>query len=65
MSDWGGEQVADGVRLAPAEHYDQALEVLQNMPASGGDPQLLQLGWFEVIAQALLGLLRAQMDRDG
>jgi hypothetical protein len=65
MSDWGGDQVAAGVRLAPAEHYDQAMTVLQSMPTSGGDPQLLQLGWCEVIAQALLGLLRAQMDHDG
>jgi hypothetical protein len=65
MSDWGGETVGEGLRWAPADHYDQGLEVLTNMPASGGDPQLLMLGWFEVIGHALLGLLRAEMERGG
>jgi hypothetical protein len=61
MSDWGGEQVADGVRLAPAEHYDQAMTVLTTMPQTG-DAELLKLGLLEVIAHALLGLLRAKME---
>jgi hypothetical protein len=48
------------LRLAPAEHYDAAMEILERVDDAPGPTE----AYLWAIAHALLGLLRHQMTTD-
>ena len=49
------------IRLAPAEHYDQAFERYEHAAKMGG-PAATN-AYLATISQCLLGLLRAEMEK--
>jgi hypothetical protein len=45
------------IRLAPAEHYDRGMEIIERVEAGDGD----DTAYLGAIAQFLAGLLRNEM----
>jgi hypothetical protein len=55
--------VEPDIRLAPAEHYDNAMAALARARKQPGPFDLIITHQFDAIAEALLGLLRVEMAR--
>jgi len=52
------------VRLAPAEHYDNAANALEAARQNGGPAGMIRThDYLDSISESLLGLLRVQMAR--
>jgi hypothetical protein len=52
------------IRLAPAEHYDNAAAALQAARGSGGPATMIRThDYLDALTECLLGLLRVEMAR--